>query len=272
MKLYTGLITIVVLGSVGCSLLNPPPTYQLTLTPDMVLIPEGSFLMGSTERDGRVGIEVGVDEIPQHRIYLPAFYIDRYEVTNRSYKAFVDETGRSNKVPGYWQNGTYLPGSGKEPVSDTDWFDAADYCGWAGKRLPTEAEWEKAARGSDGRVWPWGDRFETGRSNTAEERHGWKRPVGSYGMDVSPYGVYDMEGNVKEWTSSWYEAYSGNTLKRVAFGKSFRVLKGGSYVESGAMVRLASRTAIMATHDPEGNLTWHTDYSHGFRCAKNARG
>ena len=237
----------------------------------MVLIPEGRFIMGSHEAEGVVGVEVGVDELPKHEVYLPAFYMDRYEVTNGAYKAFVDQTRRWKKIPGYWVNKTYPLGSREEPVSDTDWYDATEYCAWLGKRLPSEAEWEKAARGIDGRIWPWGDRFWKGEANTAGERHAWKRPVGLYPNDRSPFGVYDVVGNVREWTSSWYQSYPNSALKRTAFGKSFRVLKGGSYADSGANTRLAHRMAVRATHDPDGDRAWHTDLANGFRCAMNLK-
>ncbi len=223
--------------------------------------------MGSMKQDGILGIEIGVDEVPQHKVFLSSFYMDRFEVTNQEFKVFVDETGRGKKVPGYWKNGTYPQGSGKEPVGDTDWFDGRDYCAWVGKRLPTEEEWEKAARGSDGKIWPWGEKYSAGKANTSVEQHGWKTPVGYYQSDVSPFGVYDVVGNVREWTASWYEAYPGSRLKRGAFGKNFRVLRGGSYADSGAMVRLSHRKAVRPTHDPEGDRTWHTDYANGFRCA-----
>jgi iron(II)-dependent oxidoreductase len=273
-KYFKGRIELVfalflMMGLWGCFSQKTSLYFSSGSPPGMVLIPEGYFWMGSAEEDGVVGIDVGVDEVPKHRVFLSSFYMDRYEVTNREYQRFVIETNRGNKVPGYWQNGTYPPGSGDEPVSDTDWFDANAYCAWLEKRLPTEMEWEKASRGKAGKPWPWGDQFQERMANTAEEGHEWKRPVGSYPEDKSPFGVYDIVGNVREWTSSWYDAYPGSTLKRVAFGKSFRVLKGGSYADGGNRTRLTHRNAVMPTHDPEGDRTWHTDYANGFRCAKD---
>jgi len=266
-QLFSQFFIFMIMGGCLLSKVDPIPFPQTTQ--GMVLIPEGYFWMGSTEKDGLIGIDVGVDEIPKQKIFLPSFYLDQFEVTNRAYKIFVDVTQRGNKIPGYWVKGSYPLGSGDEPVSDTDWFDAYAYCDWTGKRLPSEREWEKAARGNDGRIWPWGNQIQDGAANTANEGWEWKRPIGSYDLDTSPFGVYDMAGNVREWTSSWYEAYPGSRLKRNAFGKSFRVIKGGSYADSGAMTRLAHRIAVRATHDPDGDRTWHTDYANGFRCAKD---
>jgi len=268
--LFNFLAVFILLISIGgCVTAKARPAPNPPSPKGMVLIPQGDYWMGSTGEEGLLGIEIGVDEVPKHKVFVSSFFIDQYEVTNRVYKVFVDETHRGNKVPGYWEKGTYPPASEDEPVSDTDWFDAKEFCAWIGKRLPTETEWEKASRGKEGNPWPWGGQFQERMANTAEEGHHWKQPVGSYPEDRSPFGVYDVVGNVREWTSSWYDAYPGSILERVAFGKSFRVLKGGSYADGGYRTRLTHRNAIMPTHDPEGNRTWHTDFANGFRCAKD---
>lgn len=183
-----------------------------------VNIPAGHFIMG-TDTDN-------VDERPQRTIYLDAFEIDRYEVTNVQYQRFLMATGRT--APLNWDNGQYPMGQADHPVVGVNWPDADAYCVWAGKRLPTEAEWEKACRGTDGRRYPWGDRWEPDYGNLGlEYAHLWPiryekiweilqassestnglgpTPVGSYPEGASPYGVLDMVGNAKEWVADWYD-------------------------------------------------------------------
>jgi formylglycine-generating enzyme required for sulfatase activity len=252
----------------------------------MAQIPAGWFLMGSTDQDGRIGFEIGVDELPQRKVHVRSFYIDRYEITEAQYLEFLRATG-SKKFPGYWKEAgradRFPEGYDNYPVSDIDWFDADAYCRWAGKRLPTEAEWEKAARGTDGRLWPWGNRFEPGRANTREssavwtapegqERYnvkGWKSPVGSHPKDVSPYGVYDMAGNVKEWTATVYQTYPGNTARTVKEAGAFKMIRGGSYLTEAVFSRTAARLAVLPTVGPRAADGWHSDYTYGFRCAEN---
>jgi formylglycine-generating enzyme required for sulfatase activity len=277
--------SVLVLGSflAGCVMLSPVARSSGTATP-MVLIPGGMFTMGSSDRDGRIGFEIGVDELPQRQVYVASFHIDRYEATEAQYLEFLEATG-SKKFPGYWKEAGradhYPPGYENDPVSDVDWFDARAYCRWAGKRLPTEAEWEKAARGTDGRLWPWGDRFESGEANTLEasmvwkapkgqDRYGvqgWKAPVGSHPKDVSPYGVYDMAGNVREWTDTSYASYPGNGIKTVKDSGSFKMIRGGSYLTAASFARTASRLAVLPTVGPRARDGWHSDYTYGVRCA-----
>ncbi len=183
----------------------------------MVSVPAGEFLMGS---------ETGkADERPARLVYLDAYWIDQYEITNAQYQRFVDKTGA--KAPRHWSGGMYPSGQADMPVVGVSWEAAAAYCAWAGERLPTEAEWEKACRGTDGRVYPWGNRWDASRGNVgqpfSEARSGlwdeaWNyletvprsakgpslRAVGSYPSGASPFGIMDMVGNAAEWVSDWY--------------------------------------------------------------------
>jgi len=246
----------------------------------MVYVPPGDFYMGSRgsveeegqdRGDGRIGVEVGVDEVPRHTVRLNGFYIDKYEVTNAQYKRFVEATGHPLPAnPGHphdryiWKNGTYPEGMEDSPVALVSLEDASAYCRWAGKRLPDEEEWEKACRGTDGRKWPWGDDFDTARAiaNVGEVDIGRTSPAGGFPYDISPYGVFDMGGNVREWTRSSYRPYPGSTLKRRQFSEGFVVIKGGSWA---LPLIPESRCAARGFVIPEDR---HRTV--GFRCAKDA--
>jgi len=229
----------------------------------MILVPEGPFVMGSD--DGNF------DEMPRREVHVDSFYIDEYLVTNQDYKIFVEEAGHraplldlpwSKKYD--WSNGTFPKGTGNWPVVIVDWHDAMAYCEWAGKRLPTEAEWEKAARGSDRRIWPWGNDWDPKRLACSGVGH--PQPVGTYPDGKSPFGCFDMAGNVWEWTSDWYNnRYYGIAPSRNPKGPDSgeeRVLKGGAWIHSGFSVRCAMRF-----HKPPE----YCDNYIGFRCAKSER-
>src|SRR3972149_2524248 len=209
-------VAVAVVGSVFFVWMNRPAEAP----GGMGLVPGGTLQRGSRGDEGRVGFEIGVDEMPQHEVRLRSFSIDRFEVTNEQYLAFVEATGRPTpadpKDPDYYAWMDSRPPAGQEdhPVCYVNWHEADAYCRWAGKRLPTEAEWERAARGDDGRMWPFGDRFDPERCNAAESGVGWSTPVGSFPEGASSYGVMDLCGNVAEWTAWWYAPYPGSTLKR----------------------------------------------------------
>jgi len=236
-----------------------PATLPATITwqkdgKTMVLVPAGEFLMGTSDAQiealakdtGWPRDQCGdADEQPQHKVYLDAFYIDKTEVTNAEYKRFVDATG--HRAPDHWTNGQIPAGLENHPVVNVSWEDAAAYAQWAGKRLPTEAEWEKAARGTDGRLFPWGNNA-WGLANTRESGPHTTTPVGSYPDYASPYGCLDMAGNVWEWCADWYDSgYYGRSPARNPKGPdsgSYRVLRGGSWYGSRAGARAAIRLGV----------------------------
>ncbi len=244
----------------------------------MVWIPPGPFWMGSDEVDSEnEGLQLGFpqpwfeDEHPKQKITLKGFYIDRYEVTQGKYLNFVRATG--HRPPPHWRNGEYKVGTADHPVSFVDWYDANDYCRWLGKRLPTEAQWEKAARGPDGRTYPWGMQFDIkkGHLSPASDVNMKLAPVGTYRSGTSPYGVFDLVGNVWEWTDSWYLPYPGSTLRKAEFGMKHRVVRGLSFhslghYPGGAYIRVLEVYARAATrsYDPPSERLEDL----GFRCAK----
>lgn len=165
----------------------------------MVLIPAGSFTMGTDDGEP--------NEKPVHRVYLNEYYIDKYEVTTSRYARFLEATRRER--PYRW-NEVNLEEDGNRPVMGVSWNDAQAYCRWAGKRLPTEAEWEKASRGTDGRRYPWGNEEPEGDRGNFGHSFKWRgyatlTSVGSFERGTSPFGVHDLSGNVSEWTADWYD-------------------------------------------------------------------
>ncbi len=226
----------------------------------MVLIPAGPFIRGTDERLP--------DEGPRHTVDLPAYTIDIYEVTNLQYKKFIDETGR--RSPSHFRNRTFPPGKADHPATFISWKDANAYCEWTGKRLPTDKEWEKAARGLEGQIFPWGNEFDVKKANTpvrwqAIGHDGDTTPVGTFAEGISPYGLYDMTGNVWEWTASWYAAYPGNTTESENYGERYKTLKGGSWFDCsfykcGLSAPLYNR-AFFAKRTKNDTF--------GFRCAKD---
>jgi len=224
----------------------------------MVLVPAGEFTMGSVTGDS--------DERPAHQVYLDAFSIDRYEVSIGEYAAFLQDTGIPPPLD--WKMMNILANK-KRPVSNVDWADAAAYCKWAGKRLPTEAEWEKAARGTDGRLYPWGNEPPTPRHANYGQKglnnNGALAPVGSYEEGKSPYGLYDMAGNVWEWVSDWYDNdYYKDSPSRNPTGPpkgGYKGIRGGAWNSSPKALRSSDRY-----WDPP---SFRSQYFPGFRCAKN---
>ncbi len=234
----------------------------------MVYVPAGEFLMGSADSDGKAED----DEKPQHTVTLDAYWIDRTEVTNAQYRRCV-EAGACRK-PDCWNEPN--ANADEQPVVCVGRSAAQAYCQWAGAQLPSEAQWEKAARGSDGRAYPWGDDFDGSRLNFCDNRceYGWKdasfddgytyaAPVGSYPAGASPYGALDMAGNVREWVADWYGPYTAAAQSNPAGPASgeLGVLRGGTWDSVAGYVRAAYRHR-------SGVDGWSD--SSGFRCAAPA--
>ena len=234
-----------------------------------VWVPAGEFLMGSPPGEGYDG-----NEHPQHTVYVSEFWIDKTEVTNEQYGRCV-AAGVCRALEG--SDYRYL-NDADHPVARVTWYDAQTYCEWAGKRLPTETEWEKAARGTDGREYPWGNSFDGSKLNFCDancdvvwndsrvnDGYQYSAPVGSYPADASPYGALDMGGNVREWCQDWYDAgyytISPRNDPQGASSGEYRVVRGGSWFFNAALVRAATRNW--------GRLNdRHVD--RGFRCVSQS--
>ena len=278
---------------------------------EMASIPAGTFFMGSTGQDVTTllrqyrGLSRALltDEMPRHQVFVEAFSIDKYEVTNARFQQFVQATGYRTQAESEGGGKIRAAGNGKEkweavpdaswrsprgqgstiaglethPVVQVTWKDAQAYCAWAGKRLPTEAEWEKAARGTDGRAYPWGNTPDPTRVNSCDRRCAFPEqdhqaddgyaetaPVGSYEAGKSPYGAYDMAGNVWEWVADRYEAkYYQHSPERNPQGPtagSQVVLRGGSWLYPAPTFRVPTRAGVPP--DRRNNNI-------GFRCARS---
>jgi formylglycine-generating enzyme required for sulfatase activity len=222
----------------------------------MAVVPVGPFMMGSSMGDA--------DEQPVHRVYVETFFMDKYQVSVGQYAKFLDAT--SQEAPPDWTTMNRSQHQ-KRPIVNVDWMDADAYCTWAGKRLPTEAEWEKAARGTDGRTYPWGNEYPTKFfANVSQENwnnHGALTPVGTFENGKSPYGIYDMAGNVWAWVSDWYDPdyYQSSPSQNPTgppWGES-KVIRGGSWGSGPEALRSADREI----HSPS-----FRGLGTGFRCAK----
>jgi formylglycine-generating enzyme required for sulfatase activity len=244
---------------------------------EMVTIPAGSFLMGSTRKADRNAYP---PEFPQRSVYLDAYDIDKYEVSALQFLRFVVATDRPPLIDWRYDGGNFQESMTHHPVMHVTWFEADAYCKWVGKRLPTEAEWEKAARGEDGRIYPWGNQ-PAGLSRSNFGRTGLSGPVrdrperlmlyppvisvDKYENAVSPYGVYQMAGNVSEWVADWYDAkyYSSGPDRNPPgpFQGTQKSFRGGGWIDSTPSVRAAHRNGA----DPNMKMNWL-----GFRCARSA--
>jgi formylglycine-generating enzyme required for sulfatase activity len=197
-----------------------------------------------------MGRDDGPDnEGPAHEVDLPAYAIEIFEVTNDQFAAFVEEAGYVTEAEQEGGSGWrgYAEGRGNHPVVKVSWNDAQAYCDWAGRRLPSEAEWEKAARGPDGFLYPWGNEWDPDKANVKEAGFRGTTPVGLFPENVSPYGVYDLAGNVWEWTADYYQPYPGNTTPDEFYGEKFRVLRGGGWFDEQDQVIATNRSSTSPT-------------------------
>jgi len=239
-----------------------------------ILIPAGRFLMGTNSESADAASR------PQHAVDLPVYRIDKYLVTNAQYARFVAATG--HRPPSDWKNGKVASDALLYPVTLVNWYDASAYAKWAGKRLPTEAEWEKAARGTDARRWPWGNTMDPARLNTYYNV-GSATNVTTYVKGVSPYGVFDMAGNVNQWVNDDFTPYKGTDASAEVFqGKVARVLnEQDRALRVSDFVNVDKRYKILRggswKGDPFSTASYHRDYSwpnyasdfFGFRCASD---
>ena len=224
----------------------------------MILIPEGVFTRGSDFG--------GFDEKPQQEIYLDAFWVDKYEVSVENYNVFRRAANYVEPSVPFFQGDYNILKTPNFPVVGVSWYDAVNFCTWAGKRLLKEAEWEKAARGTHGLVYPWGNRVLPKRANISGTADGFKymSPVGSFPMGRSVYGVYDMSGNASEWVEDWYDQFyyqKSPMINPEGTAKSKnRVFRGGSWDARKVDIRAAKRFA--ATSGRKDSIV-------GFRCGKS---
>ncbi|MBI3805731.1 MAG: SUMF1/EgtB/PvdO family nonheme iron enzyme [Nitrospirae bacterium] len=225
---------------------------------DMVQVPAGEFVMGTNETSHEINLAsifpnkpLLTDERPAHTIYLDSFYIDRDKVRNRAYQKYAKATGRP--LPLKVDKTT-----ADRPVTHLTWQEASDYCRSLGKRLPTEEEWEKAARGTDGRIYPWGNQFDPELEKAVQAALP-PKPI------LSPYGTEAMVGHGWEWTADRYRPYPNNPYRAEAFWKNFRVIRGGAAGDQPGALRLLTRTTTRFYADPDKG-----DPIIGFRCAKSA--
>ena len=255
------------------SLLAPD---QWSEVDSIIEIPEGEFLMGTNSE------RADVQNQPQHKVYLPRYFIDKYPVTNAQYARFVAIT--KHRPPLDWENGKIPDNKLLHPVTMVSWHDAMAYCKSVNKRLPTEKEWEKAARGSVGNRWPWGNNMDPTRLNTYYNV-GSTSNVMRFEAGKSVFGVFDMAGNVSEWTASDFAPYEGSTAPAslfkaktlVANTPEDKAMKVGELVELEDRVFKVRRGGSWKS-DPFSTSSYHRNYSmphyasdfFGFRCAKDA--
>lgn len=241
---------------------------------DMVAVPGGLVQLGTSQAEGERWIReyhwnLPVTEFPQHSVTLAPFFLDRTEVTNQQYAAFVVAQHHAPPINSFdpsglsvWRDGRYPPELAQHPVVNVLWDAARDYCTWASKRLPTEAEWEWAARGPDGWLWPWGNTFDQARVNTQEQRRGGTLPAGSMPGNASWVGALDLSGNVWEWTSSLGLPYPYDPTdgRENPARPGARAIRGGSWTDPANSAHTSGRNQFDPTL---------ANINIGFRCARS---
>jgi formylglycine-generating enzyme required for sulfatase activity len=237
------ILGVLVLGAASWYWYDPTPA-------GMVYVKGGKYMMGRDDGDEF--------ERPVHEVVVRPFYIDKFEVTCEHYEKFVE--AERHRPPSTWGGAKCPPGAAKLPVTGVDWDDANAYARWEGNRLPTEGEWEFVARGEEGRLYPWGDKWEAGMANATGDPGSGAAEVGKF-KGVSPLGVYDLIGNAWEWTASDLEPYPGGQLPKVPEGE-LKVIRGGSWRE-GTYATGSYRAYLKPRDDVDYSAT-------GFRCAQDA--
>jgi len=240
----------------------------------MMAVPAGAFIMGTDNK------KTDAQNRPAHHLDLAAYEIDKHPVTNAQYALFVAETGHI--APFHWKDGRIPDELALHPVTMVSWFDAMKYAAWAGKHLPTEEQWEKAARGQDGRRWPWGNSMERTRLNTYYNQ-GATTPIGAYPRGASPFGVYDMAGNVSEWMANDFLAYANSVASDGIFKAKVAQIPldpGDREKRMVEFVETDQRYKVMRggswKSDPFSTSAYHRNFAlpfmasdfFGFRCAK----
>jgi cytochrome c-type biogenesis protein len=248
-----------------------------SLEGEMVHIPSGHFIFGTNKKDESAeALSMGipkpwyVDESPSQKIFLKGFYIDTFEVTNERYKKYVDALGAV--TPGNWKDSDYTAGKDKEPVTWVTWFDAANFCQWAEKKLPTEKQWERAAKGTDGNEYPWGNEFQPDIAHLSTRAGSKKKPisVGSFPKSASKEGVHDLIGNVWEWVADDYQPYKGSTHKSDFYKMGYKILRGHSASDIGHFpmyadaIKMFARSGYRQFANPD-----EPGPDVGFRCVSN---
>ena len=246
---------------------------------DMIKIPAGSFSFGTDQKDDTAeALSLGIpkpwyaDENPSQKIFLKSFYIDRHEVTNRRYKIYIDDVGAIPPLD--WSKNNFPEGKSNYPVTGVSWFDANNFCQWAGKKLPTEKQWEKAARGEGENQYPWGNEFKADHANLSSKAGSRSSigPVGSHPSGATSLGVMDLIGNVWEWVEDDYAPYKGSVYRSEYFGGDYKVLRGQSARDIGhfpGATYLAALEKFSRAGYREFSVADQSAEDVGFRCTSD---
>lgn len=218
----------------------------------MKVIPEGEFILGINANEKTIEFmsdtTLALNAQPAQKVYLKSFFIDKFEVTYEAFQRFKPKLKYETANP-------------NEPIRGVSWYEADAYCLAQGKRLPTEFEWEKTARGLDNRLFVWGEKFRKENANFGKQ----VRPIGSFPSDTSVHGIVDLNGNVSEWTANWYRPYKNSEYKDSLYGKNVKIIRGGSFHKMKHGLLKKFTVIPYRNFAPPHERFWDT----GFRCAKS---